>query len=1414
MTRFGRSFPVPRVRARYSPTALVYPAISSVAALSSPTFTLVGPGVTLAGGVLGLPLHNPFDNGAFTATQYSLENSSFFMRFTGSMYSSVGSRQVLAGFQDAQFNDGAYAVKWSVASDGVSGNCATPFINQNNVNTFVSGSTIAFPQGASLWLRIREAAGTVYWDYAPDGVTWTNLYNTPDPLPLSVMNGGYVNIRGGFNNPSDTTTTPTVDGFNSSAAASLTTSSYASSQSLGSTTLPAALFTSAYALSQTASSNTAQTMLSPSGYGVSQSGSSTSASSTVSPTAQTVSRGLSAASVASLLAAAAQSAAQATEVIATRVYAVAAGFPVETAGAGNRTVAVTPAHAGDLIVLHGITGDSGAVATAVSGGGITWSKALGGNDGSGLSAFLWWGVAASTATFTLTATLADVAGSGVGSADVDLWVNSYTVVGAASQPTWYLASYGLAGYFNASSSTQYWPSLTAADSTSLYTGINGVYASYPGSVPTSNGVSYDPDSDGNCGAYDLTPANGVAVQPSYPFGSVVEGFSIGAMFTTTMPAAQTYPSVIVGDAPTCYWRMDDVGTTLVDQMGHDNLTATSVTDGVAGLITGSGLDTAMLFGSSSVATGSQTYNPSAMSWEAWVTLPSLAGFTGGTSSVVGCGADGDLYVASDGHVGWYGDLSSGVTAASLAGAVVAGSVYHLVGTVDNSTGFMFLYVNGTQVGFTGSGGHSVSYGAPNLQLGGNTSQSSAGPGTVLDEVAYYSAALTPVQVQRHYAAGTQMGAAFFSTNAYVAALVLAAGTTPSRISVAGYGAAQAAESTTAPTQLQPASNSVSQSSAGSTVASQVATSAFTSSQVAAPARATSLVPTAAYAASLSTSTIGAAAGVTTAASAQSQSTNLASALSLISSLAQSQTQVSAQAGAIGVLAPSSYSTSSSSSSGFTPSLVTISAYATSQVTEALSSLLLLNSSAYSSSRSTSSTSVTSTVATSAYGASQSSATTTSSSQILATAYGASQGAVMSSALTLLAAAAYSVSQVTEAVLASNVPFLASNAYTASQSGSTTSAATSTAAAAYAQSQSTTTTTVVTRLTSQASATSQSTSQTGVVGVLTALAYETAKIATLLTGVTTLSPTALSAALSGALTTAATLLSGGASYAATSSTASLTALSSVTAQSSATSQTSSLTIAATRLSPASNGTTQALETVQANAVQVLTISSSGTSQAQTNTSYPRPLAAGALALSQAGGPATAASGLAPQALTSAQAATAATAAGVLQALTYSVTSAQEAVIVSARLASAAYTAALALASGSATTSLGTSASAAGQAQSATSASSAVSATSQGASFSAGYVNVLATITPGASSRTSLTTFVLILETHLILDVDGGVINVYFEYDEPAYVEPDPLPTAATLGAVNVYFEYDEPAYVEPDPLPTAATLGAITVTWEE
>lgn len=50
---------------------------------------------------------------------------------------------------------------------------------------------------AHAWLRIREASGTVYWDYSADGNTWINAASEADPFVLNALLYSFMNAANG-----------------------------------------------------------------------------------------------------------------------------------------------------------------------------------------------------------------------------------------------------------------------------------------------------------------------------------------------------------------------------------------------------------------------------------------------------------------------------------------------------------------------------------------------------------------------------------------------------------------------------------------------------------------------------------------------------------------------------------------------------------------------------------------------------------------------------------------------------------------------------------------------------------------------------------------------------------------------------------------------------------------------------------------------------------------------------------------------------------------------------------------------------------------------------------------------------------------------------------------------------------------
>lgn len=220
----------------------------------------------------------------------------------------------------------------------------------------------------------------------------------------------------------------------------------------------------------------------------------------------------------------------------------------------------------------------------------------------------------------------------------------------------------------------------------------------------------------------------------------------------------TYAATVLADSPTSYWRLDDTTTPLVDQKGVNTLSGVVATTTLnqAGLLTNDSDAAVLLSGVGGAASSGPIYNPTALSWEAWIKPSSVSATV--YQRVVGLGQGpaatvDDAQLAIGGGSGWaQWSVNTGAPITSPAGVIVAGQTTHLVGTSDNATNTINLYVNGLLVA-TGTGTHYTGYTASNLLLGSTSSVYSAAMQGILDEVAFYQTVLSPAQVLAHYQAG-------------------------------------------------------------------------------------------------------------------------------------------------------------------------------------------------------------------------------------------------------------------------------------------------------------------------------------------------------------------------------------------------------------------------------------------------------------------------------------------------------------------------------------------------------------------------------------------------------------------------------------------------------------------------------------
>jgi hypothetical protein len=230
-----------------------------------------------------------------------------------------------------------------------------------------------------------------------------------------------------------------------------------------------------------------------------------------------------------------------------------------------------------------------------------------------------------------------------------------------------------------------------------------------------------------------------------------------------------YRLVVLQDNPLAYYRLGDgVGAvTAADSSGRANATAASViggvTFGVAGAIVNDANTAASFDGTSGYITlpSAFTNNVTSFSLECWLKL------TNNTFASYPCIAANDfpntshngfqLIVApsTDGKSAYFtiGNGSAAFSASFGAGVLNASVWYHIVTTYDGTA--LKIYLNGALVGSSAANGV-IGTAANNISIARYPGDTGFLPAT-LDEVALYTAALSPARVLAHYQAGIGIG---------------------------------------------------------------------------------------------------------------------------------------------------------------------------------------------------------------------------------------------------------------------------------------------------------------------------------------------------------------------------------------------------------------------------------------------------------------------------------------------------------------------------------------------------------------------------------------------------------------------------------------------------------------------------------
>lgn len=162
--------------------------------------------VSEGGGQISIQCDTSYSSALQSTGTFDLTNSSVYLMVTPYQ---AASAQTMVNLTDASLNAFQY---------GYSGGDLTAVLCYPYGTYDVFGS-ITYNPTSHAWLRVREAAGTVYFDTAPDGVTWTNQFSfSSEPFDLTARN--LTVTAGDFG--SDATGTSHVSNFNTPPATGIT----------------------------------------------------------------------------------------------------------------------------------------------------------------------------------------------------------------------------------------------------------------------------------------------------------------------------------------------------------------------------------------------------------------------------------------------------------------------------------------------------------------------------------------------------------------------------------------------------------------------------------------------------------------------------------------------------------------------------------------------------------------------------------------------------------------------------------------------------------------------------------------------------------------------------------------------------------------------------------------------------------------------------------------------------------------------------------------------------------------------------------------------------------------------------------------------------------------------------------------
>jgi hypothetical protein len=224
----------------------------------------------------------------------------------------------------------------------------------------------------------------------------------------------------------------------------------------------------------------------------------------------------------------------------------------------------------------------------------------------------------------------------------------------------------------------------------------------------------------------------------------------------TLNPANTYSDIVLADAPSRYFRLDESsGTTAFDIAGgaHAGTYSGGFTLGAAGALNGDS-DTACTFNGStakvSVPTTLMPTGNQPFAMECWF---KFAANPAGAQMMLGYGDPAHAnHQFLEFQLQATGAVAFNCGATFVASAPLTTGVYHhLLGTWDGTT--MRFYVDGASVGTPATPGAQSFPAAPACLIGCSLSAANFFSGQV-DEVAFYAAALAAARASAHFAAGS------------------------------------------------------------------------------------------------------------------------------------------------------------------------------------------------------------------------------------------------------------------------------------------------------------------------------------------------------------------------------------------------------------------------------------------------------------------------------------------------------------------------------------------------------------------------------------------------------------------------------------------------------------------------------------